>query len=224
MDLIILLAFVAIVCIAFGLIFRDNFKHAAVAIIISGIIFAGLLFYSEALWLPIIAALVSIVFVATVKYTDNGETAVIVTFIAFVVTVVILLAIFFGLNPPSFVTDREVFQSYDLVAVKQTVRTNGEVYFLSGSFEEGDYYEYRYRDGSGTRSGKISKYVPLIIEDETLKNTGNLYYYRFFKDYEENQGVRKILFGLGGNRVYLSGEQIEIRVPNGTVDRTMGVM
>jgi hypothetical protein len=223
MDLVIWLAFMAIVCIAFGLIYRNDFKDAAVVIIISEIITAGLLFYSEALWLPIILVSVCIVFIAIIKETDNAKTAVIVTFIAFLVTVVILV-IFSQSNPASFVVDREISQSYDLVAVKQTVRTNGEVYFLSGSLEEGDYYEYRYRDGSGTRSGKISRYVPLIIEDETLKNTGNLYYYRSFRDYEENQGIWKLLFGSGGGKDYFTDQQIEIRVPNGTVDRTMGAM
>ena len=142
-----------------------------------------------------------------------------------ILTVVMVLILVFGnfhvwQNQP-YTTTREVTQSLDLIAVKENTRFSGHFFFLSGSMEQSDYYDYRYIDGIGSRLGRISKFAPLIVEDANLTDKGTLRRYQTYRTVDEQHGIIKFLYGDLPKKSAVGQEEVEIYVPVGSVDRTM---
>jgi hypothetical protein len=129
------------------------------------------------------------------------------------------------LHIPQHTVSREMSKSVELMAIKESAQVSGHLYFLVGSIEQTDSYDYRYKDGDGSRCGRVSKFSPRIVEDGNLTDRGFIRYYQDYKIYDDNilDVVWRLIFGPAQDKIADGEEHMDIYVPNGTVDRTIQV-
>jgi hypothetical protein len=142
-----------------------------------------------------------------------------------IVLLIISCVIIPGLYSVPSVDSRELIKEQKLIALGEDVRFAGKPLFLSANVVQEDYYDYRYVESSGYKNGRISKFIPHIEESDNLNNTGRMLFYQRYKTYQAQSiwdRIWEFLYNPNG-KVAQGDQEIDIYVPNGTVDKTIKV-
>lgn len=233
MDVLIALVVAAITGIVFGLLFRQN-RDNAILVFFS---FGAIAFVLSLIFSPlsgVIIFLISLfvfVLMLHMKETRNNEDwwiAIVMGVIVYVIMFVVFAGASFAYTP-NYVIKTEMTKSFELMGVKESTRftgqLHGQLFFLTASIEEADSYDYRYRDGDGSRLGRISKFSPRVVEADNLTTTGFAHCYQDYRVYDNSNVIDvvwRLIFG-PIDKVAEGKERMDMYVPNGTVDRTMQV-
>jgi len=159
------------------------------------------------------------------KITDSVPTTVLVLIVSAIVLIVIFCAFVPALYSVPHTNSRELTKEQQLVAIGENVRFAGRTVFLTPNIKQEDYYDYRYTEGAGYRNSRISKFSPYIEENSTLKDTGRMLFYQRYETYQAQSTwdqIWEFLYNPKG-KIAQGSEEVEIYVPNGTVDKTIGI-
>lgn len=221
MAIIVSLLITGIVLVFLVIVDKGNLRQE----LTGNTILIGIVFFLSAIIYPMaaIAFFASMIITVLLKKINLLDDFALLFLIIFAIVLIFFTCVIMpGLYSVPYTDTREIIKDQQLVAVREIDRTSGESYFLSGSSAQRDYYDYRYRDGSGFRNDMISKYGPYIEENDTFKDNGRMIVFQRYKIYEAQNTwdqLWEFLYNPIGK--IAEGQEVEIYVPNGTVDNIM---